>query len=49
MAFESHMKAVECQKNGWSKDEITPYETIIKDKEGNETKVMVTMDDGLRP
>jgi acetyl-CoA acetyltransferase len=49
MAYESHMKAAESQKNGWSKDEITPYETIIKDKEGNEKKVMVTMDDGLRP
>ena len=49
MAYESHMKAVNSQKNGWSKDEITPYETIIKDKEGNEKKVMVTMDDGLRP
>jgi len=49
MAYESHMKAVESQKNGWSKDEITPYETIIKDKEGNEKKVMITMDDGLRP
>ena len=49
MAYESHMKAVECQKNGWSKDEITVYETTIKDKEGNEKTVKVEMDDGLRP
>ena len=28
--------------------EITPYETIIKDKEGNETKVTVDKDDGIR-
>jgi acetyl-CoA acyltransferase 1 len=49
MAYESHKKAAHCQKMGWSKNEITPYETIIKDKEGNEKKVMVTMDDGLRP
>jgi acetyl-CoA acyltransferase 1 len=34
---------------GWSKEEITPYETTIKDKNGNEKKVMVTMDDGVRP
>lgn len=34
---------------GWSKQEITPYETTIKDKDGNEKKVMVDMDDGCRP
>ena len=49
MAFESHQKAAHAQKMGWSKEEITPYETIVKDKEGNEKKVMVTMDDGVRP
>ena len=49
MAYESHMKAANCQKNGWSKDEITVYETIVKDKEGNEKVVKVEMDDGLRP
>ena len=43
------MKAVNCQKHGWSKDEITVYETIIKDKEGNEKTVKVEMDDGVRP
>jgi len=33
---------------GWSKNEITPYETTLKDKEGNEKKVMVDRDDGVR-
>ena len=49
MAYESHAKATQCQKNGYSKDEITVYETIVKDKEGNEKTVKVEMDDGLRP
>ena len=49
MAYESHYKATQCQKNGWSKDEITVYETIIRDKEGNEKTVKVEMDDGVRP
>jgi acetyl-CoA acyltransferase 1 len=49
MAVESHQKAAHAQKMGWSKSEITPYETTIRDKEGNEKKVMVTMDDGVRP
>ena len=34
---------------GWSKDEITPYKTIVTDKEGNEKEIMVEMDDGVRP
>ena len=33
---------------GWSKNEITPYETILKDKEGNEKTVLVDRDDGVR-
>ena len=49
MAVESHMKAAHCQKMGWSKDEITPYKTTVQDKEGNETEIMVDMDDGVRP
>lgn len=49
MAADSHKKAAHAQKMGWSKEEITPYETIIRDKDGNEKKVMVTMDDGVRP
>ena len=33
---------------GWLQSEITPYETIVKDKDGNETKVTVDKDDGVR-
>jgi len=47
-AVESHLKAANAQKQGWSKGEITPYETIVKDKDGNEKKVMVDRDDGVR-
>jgi len=49
MAFESHQKAAHAQKMGWSQKEITVYETIVKDKDGNEKKVMVDRDDGVRP
>lgn len=49
MAFESHQKAAHAQKMGWSKEEITVYETTVVDKEGNEKKVTVNMDDGVRP
>ena len=34
---------------GWSQSEITPYQTIVKDKDGNEKTVMVDRDDGMRP
>jgi acetyl-CoA acetyltransferase len=36
MAFESHQKAANSQKQGWSQREITPYTTTVKDKDGNE-------------
>lgn len=49
MAFESHQKAARAQKEGWTKVEITPYTTTIKDKEGNEKQVLVDRDDGVRP
>jgi len=49
MAVESHKKAAHCQKMGWSKEEITPYETTVLDKDGNSKKIMVEMDDGVRP
>lgn len=41
MAYNSHMKAAHANKMGWSQKEITPYETTVKDKDGNETKVLV--------
>ena len=35
-------------KAGLLQAEITPYETVVKDKDGNETRVMVDKDDGVR-
>jgi len=34
---------------GWSQKEITPYETTLKDKDGNPKIVLVDRDDGVRP
>lgn len=48
MAVDSHAKAAHCQKQGWHKQEITPYKTIVVDKDGNETEVLVDRDDGVR-
>ena len=48
MAVESNKKAAAAQKNGWFAQEITPYETIIKDKDGNEKKIIIDKDDGIR-
>lgn len=48
MAVDSNKKAAHSQKQGWSAKEITPYETIVKDKDGNETKIVVDKDDGVR-
>lgn len=48
MATNSHKKAAAAQADGRLGGEITPYETIMKDKDGNETKVMVDKDDGIR-
>ena len=48
LAVDSHAKAAAAQKAGWLQSEITPYETVVKDKEGNETKVLVDKDDGIR-
>lgn len=49
MAYESHMKAAHAMKNGWLQAEITPYKTIVKNKDGEEQEVMVDKDDGIRP
>lgn len=43
------MKAAHADKMGWGKSEITPYKTIVKDKDGNEKEVLVDRDDGMRP
>lgn len=49
MAYESHMKADHANKQGWSQAEITPYKTIVKNKDGEETEIVVDKDDGVRP
>lgn len=49
MAYESHMKAAHANKMGWSQQEITPYKTIVKNKDGEESEVLVDRDDGVRP
>lgn len=48
MAFESHQKAARANKEGWAQKEITPYKTMVKDKDGNEKEVLVDKDDGVR-
>lgn len=48
MAVDSNKKAANAQKNGWSAKEITPYESFVKDKDGNEKKIIVDKDDGVR-
>lgn len=48
MAVESNKKAANAQKQGWSAKEITPYESIVKDKDGVETKIVIDKDDGIR-
>lgn len=48
LAYESHMKAANAQKQGWSHAEITPYETTVKAEDGSSKKVIVDKDDGIR-
>jgi len=40
-ALASHAKSVAAHKRGAFAKEITPYTTIVKDKEGKETEVLV--------
>jgi hypothetical protein len=49
MGVDSHRKAHAAQLAGWPAEEITVYETILKDKEGNEKTVKVDRDGGIRP
>lgn len=46
MAVESHQKAHKAQ--ALLQKEITPYKTMIKDKDGNEKEILVDKDDGVR-
>lgn len=47
-AVHSHAKALAAQKAGFLQSEITPYTTTVKDKDGNETEVLVNVDEGMR-
>jgi len=47
-AAASHRKAAAAQAAGKFKDEIVPVHTVVKDKSGNETPVVVSADDGIR-
>ena len=42
------VKLLMLKKTGLFKDEIVPITTTVKDKEGNEKEVTVTMDSGIR-
>jgi len=48
LACDSHRKAANAQKNGWSKDEIVAVQTKIKDKSGNLKEITVDKDEGIR-
>ncbi|GAB5587770.1 3-ketoacyl-CoA thiolase with broad chain length specificity [Umbelopsis nana] len=44
----SHAKAAAAQKAGLFKEEIAPIEAVILDKDGNEKKIIVDTDEGIR-
>ncbi|CAK9034632.1 unnamed protein product [Durusdinium trenchii] len=48
MAADSHLKALEAQKNGWFKEEIVPVTIESKQKDGSVKKVVVDKDEGPR-
>lgn len=48
MAKDSHEKAAKAQKLGLFDQEIIPVKTVLKDKEDNETPVVISKDDGVR-
>lgn len=48
LGVDSNAKAVKALKDGLFAKEITVYETTVKDKEGNDVRVKVEHDDGMR-
>ncbi|CAK9034796.1 unnamed protein product [Durusdinium trenchii] len=48
MAADSHLKALEAQKNGWFKEEIVPVTVETKQKDGSVKKVVIDKDEGPR-
>jgi len=47
-ALASHTKSLAAHKRGAFAKEITPYITLVKDKEGKESEIVVDKDDGMR-
>ncbi|KAJ2148411.1 3-ketoacyl-CoA thiolase with broad chain length specificity [Coemansia sp. RSA 520] len=47
-AAQSHQRAEKAQKAGLFDEEIYPVKTKVTDKDGNETEVVVSRDDGVR-
>ena len=47
-AQTSHNRAERARREGWTKDEIMPVQTKVKDKDGNMTDITVEQDDGIR-
>lgn len=48
-AYESHMKANRARQLGYFAKEIVPITVTRTDKDGNESRVLVEHDDGIRP
>jgi len=48
LAVASHKKAAAAQKGGKFDSEIVPVATVVKDKEGNEKAVTISLDEGIR-
>jgi acetyl-CoA acyltransferase 1 len=48
-AFNSQAKAAKAQSEGLFDAEIVPVKTTLKDKDGNESEVTISKDDGVRP
>ena len=47
-AAESYARAERAQREGWFEDEIMPVKTMVKGKEGEESEVTLTKDEGPR-
>lgn len=48
LAYQSHLKAANAQKNGWYDDELISIRTQWKNKDGKEEIIVVKKDEGIR-
>lgn len=48
-AAASHVKAAKAQAAGWFQEEIIPVTVTVLDKQGQEQRLTVSQDDGIRP